>query len=99
MLVLLLATQFTLAVDFAILNVALPRIGESAGFSLAHLQWIPTSFALCAAGFTLFFGRIADLLGRRRLFLGGLAVLAAASVLGGLARNPEMLITARVFQD
>jgi EmrB/QacA subfamily drug resistance transporter len=97
-LVLLLATQFTLAVDFAILNVALPRIGESVGFSLAHLQWIPTSFALCAAGFTLFFGRIADLLGRRRLFLGGLAVLAAASVLGGLARNPEMLITARVFQ-
>ena len=97
-LVLLLATQFTLAVDFAILNVALPVIGQSLGFSLAHLQWIATSFALCAAGFTLFFGRIADLFGRRRLFLGGLAVLGAASVLGGLAQNPEMLITARVFQ-
>lgn len=97
-LILLLATQFTLAVDFAILNVALPRIGDSLGFSLAHLQWIPTSFALCAAGFTLFFGRVADLLGRRRLFLGGLAVLCAASVLGGVAQNPAMLITARVFQ-
>jgi EmrB/QacA subfamily drug resistance transporter len=97
-LVLLLATQFTLAVDFAILNVALPRIGESLGFPLAHLVWIPASFALCAAGFTLFFGRIADLFGRRRLFLGGLAVLGAASIAGGLARNPEMLITARVFQ-
>ena len=88
-LVLLLATQFTLAVDFAVLNVALPVIGKSLGFSLANLQWIPTSFALCAAGFTLFFGRVADLLGRRRLFLGGLAVLAAASILGGLAQNPE----------
>ena len=97
-LVLLLATQFTLAVDFAVLNVALPVIGKNLGFSLADLQWIPTAFALCAAGFTLFFGRVADLLGRRRLFLGGLAILAAASVLGGLAQNPEMLITARVLQ-
>ncbi|WP_328458450.1 MFS transporter [Amycolatopsis sp. NBC_00438] len=97
-LVLLLATQFMLAADFAILNVALPVIGGSLGFPLGHLQWIATAFALCAAGFTLFFGRVADLFGRRRLFLGGLVVLAAASVLGGLARNPEMLIIARVFQ-
>lgn len=97
-LVLLLATQFMLAVDFAILNVALPAVGSSLGFSLAHLPWIITAFALCAAGFTLLFGRVADLFGRRRLFLGGLAVLAAASVLGGLAQNPAMLLTARVFQ-
>ncbi|NIH80397.1 MFS transporter [Amycolatopsis viridis] len=97
-LVLLLTTQFTLAVDFAILNVALPVIGRGLGFSLGHLQWIATSFALCAAGFTLFFGRVADLFGRRRLFLGGLAVLGAASLVGGLARTPEMLIAARVFQ-
>ncbi|WP_372659980.1 MFS transporter [Amycolatopsis kentuckyensis] len=97
-LVLLLATQFMLAVDFAILNVALPVIGGNLGFSLGHLQWIATAFALCAAGFTLFFGRVADLFGRRRLFLGGLVVLGAASVLGGLAQNPEMLIIARIFQ-
>ncbi|WP_328979924.1 MFS transporter [Streptomyces canus] len=97
-LVLLLATQFMLAVDFAILNVALPVIGNGLGFSLAHLQWIGTSFALCAAGFTLLFGRVADLFGRRRVFLGGLVVLGAASLMGGLAQNPEMLITARVFQ-
>ncbi|GHH90347.1 MFS transporter [Streptomyces capillispiralis] len=95
---LLLAAQFMLAVDFSILNVALPVIGEGLGFSLGHLQWIATSFALCAAGFTLLFGRIADLFGRRRLFLGGLAVLGAASLLGGLARNPEVLIAARVLQ-
>ncbi|MFC1408750.1 MFS transporter [Streptacidiphilus sp. N1-12] len=97
-LVLLLATQFMLAVDFAVLNVALPVIGEGLGFSLANLPWIATSFALCAAGFTLLFGRVADLFGRRRLFLGGLAVLGAASLLGGLAQNQETLIAARVFQ-
>jgi EmrB/QacA subfamily drug resistance transporter len=87
-----------LAVDFAILNVALPVIGKGLGFSMAHLTWIATSFALCAAGFTLLFGRVADLFGRRRLFLWGLVVLGAASLVGGLAQNPAMLITARVFQ-
>lgn len=97
-LVLLLAAQFMLAVDFSILNVALPVIGEGLGFSLGHLQWIATSFALCAAGFTLLFGRVADLFGRRRLFLGGLVVLGAASLVGGLAQNPEVLIAARVLQ-
>jgi len=97
-LVLLLTTQFMLAVDFAILNVALPVIGKGLGFSLGHLQWIGTTFALCAAGFTLLFGRVADLFGRRRLFLGGLVVLAAGSLLGGLAQNPAMLISARVMQ-
>ncbi|UXY24084.1 MFS transporter [Streptomyces cynarae] len=97
-LVLLLAAQFMLAVDFSILNVALPVIGEGLGFSLAHLQWIGTAFALCAAGFTLLFGRVADLFGRRRLFLGGLAVLGVASLVGGLAQNSEVLIAARVFQ-
>ncbi|WP_443032048.1 MFS transporter [Streptomyces sp. CA-210063] len=97
-LVVLLAAQFMLAVDFSILNVALPVIGEGLGFSLAGLQWIGTAFALCAAGFTLLFGRVADLFGRRRLFLGGLVVLAVASLVGGLARDPEVLIAARVFQ-
>ncbi|MGI5453941.1 MFS transporter [Streptomyces sp. CA-249302] len=97
-LVLLLAAQFMLAVDFSILNVALPVIGDGLGFSMAHLQWIGTAFALCAAGFTLLFGRVADLFGRRRLFLGGLAVLGAASLLGGLAQSPELLITARILQ-
>ncbi|MEU4151223.1 MFS transporter [Streptomyces sp. NPDC026659] len=97
-LVLLLAAQFMLAVDFSILNVALPVIGQGLGFPLGRLQWIGTSFALCAAGFTLLFGRVADLFGRRRLFLGGLAVLAVASLAGGLAGSPEMLLAARVLQ-
>ncbi|MQY35551.1 putative MFS-type transporter EfpA [Streptomyces sp. RB17] len=97
-LVVLLAAQFMLAVDFSILNVALPVIGAGLGFPLARLQWIGTSFALCAAGFTLLSGRVADLFGRRRLFLGGLVVLGAASLAGGLAQSPEVLIAARVFQ-
>ena len=94
----LLTVSFTLAVDFSILNVALPVIGQDVGFALDHLQWIGTSFALCAAGFTLLFGRIADLFGRRRLFLCGMALLGVASLVGGLAQEPTMLIVARVAQ-
>ncbi|GAA1282059.1 MFS transporter [Planotetraspora silvatica] len=94
----LLTAGFTLAVDFSILNVALPTIGADVGFSLSGLQWIATAFSLCAAGFTLFFGRIADLFGRRRLFLAGVAVLGIASLIGGLAGTPWVLIVARVAQ-
>ncbi|SIR63826.1 drug resistance transporter, EmrB/QacA subfamily [Microbispora rosea] len=94
----LLVAQFMLAVDFSILNVALPAIGDDLGFSLADLQWISTAFALCAAGFTLFFGRIGDLIGRKRIFLGGLALLGAASLAGGLAPSPAVLIVARIAQ-
>ena len=94
----LLTASFTLAVDFSILNVALPVIGRDVGFSLQHLQWIATSFALCAAGFTLLFGRIADLYGRRRLFLFGMLLLGMSSLVGGLATTPTILILARVAQ-
>jgi EmrB/QacA subfamily drug resistance transporter len=94
----LLTASFTLAVDFSILNVALPRIGAEVGFGLADLQWIATSFAVCAAGFTLFFGRLADLFGRRRQFLAGIALLGVASLVGGLAGEPWVLIVARVAQ-
>ena len=95
---LLLTASFTLAVDFSILNVALPRIGADVGFSLEHLQWIATSFALCAAGFTLFFGRVADLFGRKRLFIAGMALLGIGSLVGGLATDPGVLLAARVAQ-
>ncbi|MEV0308096.1 MFS transporter [Nonomuraea fuscirosea] len=94
----LLVAQFTLAVDFSILNVALPLIGDGLGFSLASLQWIATAFALSAAGFTLLFGRVGDLVGRKRVFLASLALLGLASLAGGLAPTPEILIAARVAQ-
>ena len=97
-LVVLLVAQFMLAVDFSILNVALPQVGQSLGIALDDLQWVATAFALCAAGFTLLFGRLADLFGRRRMFLTGLAVLGLASLAGGLSTSPAMLITARVLQ-
>ncbi|MEV6635138.1 MFS transporter [Actinoplanes sp. NPDC051470] len=94
----LLTASFTLAVDFSILNVALPVIGAEVGFGLSDLQWIATAFALCAAGFTLLFGRVADIFGRRRMFLIGIALLGVSSLAGGLATNPAMLLTARAAQ-
>lgn len=97
-LIILLTASFTLAVDFSILNVALPTIGADVGFSLEHLQWIATSFALCAAGLTLLFGRVADLAGRRRMFIIGMALLGSGSLLGGIASEPILLIIARVAQ-
>jgi MFS family permease len=97
-LVLLLGAQFLIAVDFSVLNVALPVVGRGLGFAVGDLQWIATAFALCAAGFTLLFGRVGDLVGRRRLFLVGLAVLGAGSLAGGLAVDPAMLLAARVAQ-
>lgn len=97
-LIVLLAASFTLAVDFSILGVALPAIGADVGFSLENLQWIATAFALCAAGLTLLFGRVADVVGRRKMFIFGMALLGAASLAGGLATDPALLLIARVGQ-
>lgn len=94
----LLGAGFMLSVDFSILNVALPEVGAGVGLRLTGLPWITSAYALPAAGFTLLFGRTADLFGRRRLFMSGLVLLIGASSLGGLASNPEMLLTARVLQ-
>ncbi|WP_201295038.1 MULTISPECIES: MFS transporter [unclassified Nocardiopsis] len=97
-LVVLLASQFLMAADFSILNVALPRVGLELGFNAGDLQWITTTFALCAAGCTLVFGRIGDYLGRRRIFVFGMVILAVASVIGGLATDPALLLVARTLQ-
>jgi MFS family permease len=95
---LLLGAGFMLSVDFSILNVALPQLGAGVGLELSALPWVVTAFALPAAGFTLLFGRIADLFGRRRMFLIGIGLLAVSSVLGGFATNAATLLTARVLQ-
>lgn len=95
---LLLGTSFMFSVDFSILNVAMPQLGEAVGLDLAQLPWIATAYALPAAGFTLLFGRMADLYGRRLLFLCGVTLLAAASILGGLANSAELLLLARGLQ-
>ncbi|MEV4108453.1 MFS transporter [Nonomuraea sp. NPDC049695] len=94
----LLGAQFMLAVDFSVLNIAVPTIGSDLGFKLSELQWIVTGFMLPAAGFTLLFGRIADLFGRRNLFLAGMVLLGVASLVGGLAQSPGMLLSGRIGQ-
>ncbi|GGZ31618.1 MFS transporter [Streptomyces inusitatus] len=95
---LLCGTQFMLALDFSILSVSLPEIGEDLGFGIKDLQWIVTAFALPSGGFLLLFGRTADLFGRRKLFIAGMALFTVASLIGGLATSPGMLLAARAGQ-
>lgn len=97
-LLVLCAAQFIIALDFSILNVALPVLGDDLGMGQADLQWAVTAFALPSGGFLLLFGRIADLYGRRRLFLAGLALFTLASVLATLAWNPAAFLAGRALQ-
>jgi EmrB/QacA subfamily drug resistance transporter len=97
-LALLSVVQFMLVLDIAIVNVALPSIQEDLGFSQENLQWVISAYALVFGGFLLLGGRAADLVGRRRLFIGGLAVFTAASLLAALAWNEPSLIGARALQ-
>jgi MFS family permease len=95
---LLLGANFMMSADFSILNIALPVVGEAVGLSVDNLPWVSTAFALPAAGLSLLFGRLGDLYGRRRIFLMGLSLLAAASLLGGVSAGPGLLLAARALQ-
>jgi MFS family permease len=86
------------AIDLTILNIALPAVGVGVGLDLTGLPWIISAYALPAAGFTLLFGRLGDLFGRRKLFLSGIALLVAGSLLGGFASSAGILLTARTIQ-
>jgi EmrB/QacA subfamily drug resistance transporter len=97
-LALLSTVQFMVVLDIAIVNVALPSIKVDLGFSQDNLQWVISAYALVFGGFLLLGGRAADLLGRRRIFLVGLAVFTVASLLAGLAWSEASLIGARLFQ-
>jgi EmrB/QacA subfamily drug resistance transporter len=95
----LLAVSFFMTiVDLAIVNVALPTIGRALHFSESNLQWVVTAYAITFGGFLLLGGRAADLLGRRRVFMLGLAVFTAASLGCGLARTDGLLIALRGVQ-
>ena len=97
-LVLLCAVQFLDIADTAIVNVALPSIQHSLGFSQQNLQWVASGYILTYGGFLLLGGRLGDLLGRRRVLLTGLAIFAAASLTAGLASSAELLVAARLAQ-
>jgi EmrB/QacA subfamily drug resistance transporter len=97
-LVLLCVAQFVVVLDASIVNVALPTIGRALDFSESNLPWVVNAYVLTFGGFLLLGGRMADLLGRRRVFMGGLVVFALASLAGGLATTSGQLIAARAVQ-
>jgi EmrB/QacA subfamily drug resistance transporter len=97
-LVLVCLAQFMVVLDSTIVNVALPSIQQDLDLSEANLQWIVNAYALVFGGFLLLGGRTGDLIGRKRLFLGGLVVFTIASLMNGLAVNEGMLIGSRALQ-
>lgn len=97
-LVLACAAQFMVVLDISVVNVALPSVKRALGFDETGLQWVVNAYALTFAGFLLLGGRLADLFGRKRLFVLGLALFSGASLAGGLANSPSLLIVARAVQ-
>ena len=97
-LALVVAAQFMVVLDIAIVNVALPSIGKDLDFSAANLQWVVSAYAILFGGFLLLGGRLGDIFGRRRLFVAGLALFAFASLLCGLSWSEGSLIAFRGLQ-
>jgi EmrB/QacA subfamily drug resistance transporter len=95
---LIVAAQFMVVLDLSIVNVALATIKTDLGFSQAGLQWVITAYAILFGGFLLLGGRLADILGRRRIFVVGVAVFTIASILSGLSWSPTSLIVFRGIQ-
>src|SRR5215813_11472114 len=90
-----IAAQFMVILDIAIVNVALPAIKTDLHFSQPNLQWVITAYAILFGGALMLGGRLADVLGRRRLFIAGVAVFAISSLLSGLAWSEGSLIAFR----
>ena len=97
-LALLCAVQFMVVLDVSVVNLALPSVAADLGFSEAGLQWIVSVYALTFGGFLLLAGRAADLFGRRRFFMVGLALFTLSSLACGLAPSPTALVVARAAQ-
>ncbi|WP_422755990.1 DHA2 family efflux MFS transporter permease subunit [Micromonospora sp. WMMD708] len=90
--------QFMFVIDMTVVSVALPRIQDELDMSRTGLAWVVNGYVLMAGGLLLFGGRLADLFGRRRIFVTGVVIFAIASVISGAAMNPEMLIYSRFLQ-
>jgi EmrB/QacA subfamily drug resistance transporter len=97
-LLLLCMVQFMVVLDIAIVNVALPSIQTDLGFTQENLQWVISAYSLVFGGFLLLGGRLADLLGRRRVFMAGLVIFTIGSLLCGLSWSEGSLIAARALQ-
>jgi EmrB/QacA subfamily drug resistance transporter len=97
-LALLCVAQFMVILDVTVVNVALPRMAADLGLDRAALTWVVTAYTLCFGGLMLLGGRLADLLGRRRVFLAGLLVFTTASLGAGLAGDAATLVAARAAQ-
>lgn len=97
-LVMVCIAQFMVVLDGTVVNVALPHIQQSLSFSPENLPWVINAYTLVFGGFLLLGGRAADIIGRRRLFLAGIAVFTVASILCGLASSSEVLLGARALQ-
>jgi EmrB/QacA subfamily drug resistance transporter len=97
-LALILVAAFMVVLDFSIVNVALPSIERELHVTNATTQWVVTGYAIAFGGLLILGGRAADLLGRRRMFVAGLVVFSLASLAGGLAHDPALLIASRVIQ-
>jgi EmrB/QacA subfamily drug resistance transporter len=97
-LLLLAMTQFVIVIDASIVNVALPSIGSHLHFSRDDLSWVVNAYTLTFGGFLLLGGRLADLLGRRRMFMLGLVLFSVASFAGGIAQSEGWLLAARAVQ-
>jgi EmrB/QacA subfamily drug resistance transporter len=95
---LLCAIAFLDFVDASIVNIALPSIRRALHFSVAGLLWVPSGYLLTYGGFMLLGGRAADILGRRRVLVGGITVIAVSSLIGGLAQTAAVLVGARLAQ-
>lgn len=97
-LALVCVAQFMVVLDISIVNVALPSIARELHYSSTGLQWVVNAYVLTFAGFLLLGGRTADLFGRRRVFIAGLALFSVASLLGGIAQTSAQLTAARAAQ-
>ncbi|QIG45537.1 MFS transporter [Nocardioides anomalus] len=95
---LVLTAQLMFILDATVVNVALPKIDADLGFGPASLSWVLNGFTLAFGGLLLLGGRLGDVFGRRRMFLSGVLVFTVASLLGGLAGTPELLVGARALQ-
>ena len=98
MLTLVCLGQFMVILDVSVVNVALPRIRADLGFSATGLQWVVNAYAIAFGGFLMLGGRAADLYGRRRIFLVGLALFTGSSLVGGFSPNSATLVAARSLQ-